>query len=400
MRYLKSILLTLVALTIVAAPAVAQSPTATPVPIIAPDPATAVDPNANIIWPVPVYVVRGVFEIHGSANLADQVNYFLEFRALNPDLTPQNERIPWLPVSLPSNNAVLNDVLAEWNTTTVRDGVYELRLTINRDDIDPYTFTVRPLRIENNPPPFVQIPTNPPFATQAPQVLVTATFAPTLIPTADNVPRATVNVANANVREGDTTFHRVINSFSSGTSLEILGISSNNTGWYLVQLPDGRRGWIASSVVTVSGNTSGLPRVAPPPPPVTPTPTFTPTPIAQGNLVAGVVVFDPAQPRCGQTFSVNFDVANLGTGPTAASGIVSLADVRTADGSIQGTTVGGFPVLQPGQTFRVVMPLTISTFYAETHTIVLQIDPNNALIETNEGDNRQSISYTLRRADC
>ncbi len=47
---------------------------------------TPVDPNANISWPPPVYVLRGEFTVRGAANLPNMVSYFLEFRPLNPDL--------------------------------------------------------------------------------------------------------------------------------------------------------------------------------------------------------------------------------------------------------------------------------------------------------------------------
>jgi len=139
----------------------------------------------------------------------------------------------------------------------------------------------------------------------------------------------------------------------------------------------------------------------------TPAPTAVPTtvpatsaPATQANLVGGVIVFEPSQPTCAQTFVVGFDVANLGSQPTAASGTVSLVDTRTADGSQQGTTIGGFPILQPGQTFRVTMPLTISTYYAEQHTITLVVDSTGQIPETNEGDNTRTQTYTLAKGSC
>ncbi len=116
--------------------------------------------------------------------------------------------------------------------------------------------------------------------------------------------------------------------------------------------------------------------------------------------MAGIVVFSPSTPTCAQTFNVGFDVANLGSQPTAISGTVSLVDSRAADGSQQGSTVGGFPVLQPGQTFRVTMPLTVSTWYNEQHNITLVIDPSNQIPESNESDNVRTISYTLQKGSC
>ena len=75
-------------------------------------------------------------------------------------------------------------------------------------------------------------------------------------------------------------------------------------------------------------------------------------------------------------------------------------DVRVADGSQQDSTIGGFPILNPGQTFRVNMPLTISTFYNETHRITISIDPGSQISESNEADNLLSVESTLQRGGC
>jgi hypothetical protein len=209
-----------------------------------------------------------------------------------------------------------------------------------------------------------------------------------------------------NIRQGDSTFYNIVATVPTGTTARILGISNRGSGWYQIQLDDGRSGWVAPSIVTTSGDLSGLPRVQPPPPPpptATPIPTVvpaTPVPVSQANLVAGIVVLEPAAPTCQQTFTVGFDVANLGSQPTTISGTVSLVDTRAADGSQQGNTIGGFPVIQPGQTFRVNMPLTISTWHSEQHNITLVIDPGNQIPETVEGDNTRTISYTLTKGSC
>lgn len=379
-----------VALLIAAAlPVLAQTPTATPEPP---------NPNANISWPPPVYLLRGEFSIRGSANLPNMTNYFIEFRPLEDPFTGSEGTDVFFPAILPSSAAVQDDVLGVWDTELVPDGLYELRLTVNVRAGSPVFATVGPLRVENEPPPFVEEPT-----------VILPTPAPTLPPTepppptVDPTPRVTVTTPTGNVRAGDSTLFPIIATLSQGQTAQIVGISNLGTGWYQVRLPNGQIGWMAPSIVSVSGDLSLVPRVQPPPPPATPTPTPippTPTPVTQANLVAGIVVLTPPQPVCNETFNVGFDVANLGTEPTISSGIVSLVNTRAADGSVQATTVGGFPVLQPGQTFRVDMPLTVSTWYNETHRITLTIDPQNLIPETELGDNVRVIEYVLAQGGC
>lgn len=393
----KSVLLTLVLLLALAVPAFAQTG--------APIGEEGVDPNANISWPPPVYVVRGNFDVRGTANLPNMTNYFLDFRPLGDDLEPISESEEnWFPAALPSSSAVSDSVLATWITDQVADGLYELRLTVNVQGGTSVQHTVSPLRVENTPPPFAATPTPLPTATLA----ASPTPAATAVPTQDAIPRVTITTPNGNVREGDSTVYRIIASFPQGTQAQIRGLSNRGSGWYYVQLADGRLGWMSPDIVSTSGDLTGLPLVAPPPPPpptATPIPTIAPivntvAPSSDANLVAGIVVLDPAQPSCGQTFTVGFDVANLGSQATTVSGTVSLVDQRAADGSSQGNTVGGFPVIQPGQTFRVNMPLTVSTWYNETHRITLVIDPSNQIPENNEGDNSRTIEYTLQKGNC
>ena len=381
-------------------PAFAQ---ATPVP--------TPDPNANVVFPPPVYVLRGQSPIIGTANLPNMTNYFIEFRPLTSattstatDSTTPTATPVFFPAVLPSTSAVVDDVLGVWDTTLVPDGLYELRMTVNTSGGSPVVVLITPLRVENNLDPEIAaligvsggVGPGAPTATPIPPTQPAATLTPTFDPT----PRGTVTTATANVRTGDSTVYPVIATLPQDTVVELVGISSTGSGWYQVRLPSGQLGWMSPTVITVSGDVGRLPRVTPPPPPVTPTPIPTATPATQANLVAGIVVLNPNPPVCAQTFVVGFDVANLGTGPTAASGIVTLTNVRAADGSVQASTIGGFPILQPGQTFRVDMPLTVSTFYNETHRITLVIDQANQIPETQKGDNTQTIEYVLQKGGC
>ncbi|HYO89710.1 MAG TPA: SH3 domain-containing protein [Candidatus Limnocylindrales bacterium] len=392
------VLALVVLLLVTSLPAFAQiAPTPTP------------DPNANVVFPPPVYVLRGSAPIIGTANLPNMTNYFIEFRPLlslpgdaaAPNSTPTATPV-FFPAVLPSTAAVVDDVLGTWDTTLVPDGLYELRLTINTSGGTPVVILITPLRVENNLDPAIAalIGLGTPVAPTAAPVLPTQPPAATVAPTFDPTPRGTVTTASANVRTGDSTLYPAIASLPQDTVVELVGIASTGSGWYQVRLPSGQLGWMSPTVISVSGDVGRLPRVTPPPPPVTPTPIATATPVTTANLVAGIVVLNPNPPVCAQTFIVGFDVANLGSMPTAASGIVTLTNTRAADGSVQASTIGGFPILLPGQTFRVDMPLTVSTFYNEVHRITLVIDQANQIPETTLDDNVRTIEYTLQQGGC
>ena len=121
---------------------------------------TEADPNANITFPPSVYTVRGEIGVRGTAAVTGMVNYFIEFRPLvrEPETIDDNtpER-PWFPATLPGNAVVNDNVLGMWNTRTLPDGLYEIRLTINVQGNSPIFHRVSPLRVENTIPPFLDL---------------------------------------------------------------------------------------------------------------------------------------------------------------------------------------------------------------------------------------------------
>jgi uncharacterized protein YraI len=264
---------------------------------------------------------------------------------------------------------------------------------------------VSPLRILNDLPPFIQ-PTQTPIALPTLDVAATQQALPTpfatLLPTPtqfDPTPRATATT-NANVRRGDSQLYEVISSLQVNQSVPIVALSATGSGWYQIQLPNGARGWVAPSVVQVQGDLSGLPRIVPPAPP-TPTPIpATATPVTQANLIVQSISFSIDPPNCAQTFNITARILNNGTGPTAASASISVQDVHIASGTVTQTTIGGVPVLNAGQSFDAIIPLTVSTFTNEGHRINLVVDSLGQVPETNEFDNGASRDYTLQRASC
>jgi uncharacterized protein YgiM (DUF1202 family) len=364
---------------------------------ITPRPDEEVDPNANISWPPPVYVLRGQVDIYGSANLGNMTNYFIEFRPLEfPDPEDEDAEVdgPWFPVTLPSNQPVDEDVLGSWNTETTADGLYEVRLTINRQGQSALHFVVSPLRVENEPSDFL--------VELLPTATVEAPARPTLAasPTAvDTDPRVTANVT-ANVRSGDGTIYPRFATLQAGQTAPVMGVSSTGTGWFYIQLPDGRRGWIAPSVVTAEGNIRAVPRIDPPPPPATATPLPTATPQALANLGGTSPALNPNPPICNQQFQVLANITNAGSARSNAPATVLIQDVHVASGQVQAEVTRTLPQLDPGQNFVVSADFTISTFYNEEHRIVVTIDVNNEVLESDKSNNVLSTTYVLQQGGC
>ncbi|MBK8024486.1 MAG: hypothetical protein IPK19_24425 [Chloroflexi bacterium] len=102
----------------------------------------------DITWPPPVTEVWGVGDVLGTANVPNMVYYYLEYKALNDDLSePQNG--PWLPVTIALTSPVTDGVLATLDTRTVADGLYILRLTAATQDGQVFHDTVTPIRVDN-----------------------------------------------------------------------------------------------------------------------------------------------------------------------------------------------------------------------------------------------------------
>lgn len=372
--------------------------------IIEPDDNTLVNAAANISFPLPVYVVRDTVDIRGTITLPTMRNYFVEFRPLvidETDALPSEQR-PWFPATLPMTQPIIDDVLGTWNTFTAPDGLYEIRLTINTTSGVPEYIRVSPIRVQNNIPPFLEEILAGATATPIVQVAPSrATLAAT--PTAFSTGPQVVALVDSNVRTGDTTEYDRIGFLFSGETAPIIGISSFNTNWYYIQLPSGRRGFVAPSVVRSEGDLTSLPRINPPPPP-TPIPTNTPVPTATpettANLIVSKVTLDPNPPKCNKTYTIYVTVKNTGSGASSVGGTISVTDARTADGTVVESTVGAFPALNPDATFEGIIPITVDTYYNEDHTLTIRIDSTSVVPETNEADNTFTIVYKLAQANC
>lgn len=233
-------------------------------------------------------------------------------------------------------------------------------------------------------------PTNTPEPTEIPNT-----------PTPEK-PMATVN-QGVNVRRGPgTNFNPPLGALPAGESTEILARNPQGD-WFKVRFYNGD-GWVLGSLVTVSGDISDL-TVDPGPPTPVPTPVpptavpITATPVSSANLVAGNIRLTPAEPRCGETFQVDVDIANLGTGDTTVSGTLRVRDL--VNGQVQAETTGAVPIVKAGVTVASGnIPLTVTTNFGVEHVIEVVLNPTGSIPETGSGDNRRELKYTLRPAGC
>ena len=134
----------------------------------APAPALAQEAGLAVITsPLPGSLVSGLLPIIGSASHSQFSRYEIAF-AYSPNPTDT-----WFIVQAPGTAPVANDVLARWDTTTISDGVYTLRLRVYGSPDSFLEALVPDVRVAN------ATPTAPPSlpdatATPAPSATVAA----------------------------------------------------------------------------------------------------------------------------------------------------------------------------------------------------------------------------------
>ncbi len=118
-----------------------------------------------------------------------------------------------------------------------------------------------------NPPQ----PTSPPAPTNTPVPQATNTAVPptidpsTLLPTAEacGEPPTAKAANNINVRSGPGTDYEIMSTLFAGEVRVIIG-RAEFAEWWVIELADGREGWIADFTVTVQGYTGNVPLAAAP----------------------------------------------------------------------------------------------------------------------------------------
>jgi hypothetical protein len=126
--------------------------------------------------------------------------------------------------------------------------------------------------IAQEEPTLIEVPES--AFTETPTPTITPSPTITLTPTPDK-PMVSVSV-DTNCRTGPGQPYDIIGALLVGEQAEVVGAAVNG-GYWIIKNPD-RAGecWLWANYASVVGETSGLPKLTPPP---TPTPSFTPTPI-------------------------------------------------------------------------------------------------------------------------
>ena len=135
-------------------------------------------------------------------------------------------------------------------------------------------------------------PSNTPEFTFTPSLTATSTF--TLTP---SVPMVSVSV-NTNCRTGPGDPYSILGVLNVGQTAEVVGRSPANDNWIIKLTSAGPTCWLWAQYATVTGNTSGLPVVNPPP---------TPTPV--GNFT---VAYASVQ-TCPSGYGIKFLINNTGS---------------------------------------------------------------------------------------
>ncbi len=132
------------------------------------------------------------------------------------------------------------------------------------------------------------------------------------------------STVNVNVRGGPGTNYPIIGSLLTGSALNVVG-RNNVSSWFVVDL-NGRQGWVASSVVLLSGPCGSLAFVADPPTPIVPPtepPTATPTPTSAVSATpTATATVTPTATPTGPPATLNFSLPPVFGSTALTSGFV------------------------------------------------------------------------------
>jgi len=145
------------------------------------------DPGARLAAPAAGATIFGAVTISGTANTSGFQNYRLDY------LAQADPASGWQPIGRQVAQQVTGGVLAQWDTSALKDGVYQIRLRVilrNGTVLEDY---IRELRVQNQQP--TPLPTFPPTLTPPAAATAGATLPPLIQQPPSATPRAVTATA-------------------------------------------------------------------------------------------------------------------------------------------------------------------------------------------------------------
>jgi hypothetical protein len=168
--------------------------TSTNVPLITPIPETATA-QISIQSPSPGQAIQGFVTIIGNIPTDDFQHGELSFSYLN------NPTKTWFLIQN-INEPIVDGSIAEWDTTTITDGAYNLRLSVVYEDAGDQVIDVTNLRVRNYTPIETNTPTPlTPTVTPVPGSSPTPIETP-IPPTATSLPKNPAQLTTADITLG------------------------------------------------------------------------------------------------------------------------------------------------------------------------------------------------------
>jgi hypothetical protein len=184
-----------------------------------PQPATITQAAAaSILAPLPGQALQGIVQIIGNTSLEGLISAELSFAYTN-DL-----KQTWFLISL-SDQPVKNGILAQWDTTTLTDGIYDLRLVVTLKDGDQKVSILRGVRVRNYTPIETNTPAPPTStATPLPGHTPTPSQTPLPLPTSTQLPNTPLPTNPAQLTRLDVTTNLGIGALAVTGFFAVMGL--------------------------------------------------------------------------------------------------------------------------------------------------------------------------------
>jgi hypothetical protein len=171
-----------------------------------------VQPIVDIAQPLPGEAAQGLIQVTGTIMVEDLVSYRLEFAY------QEENNQSWFGISN-GNTPISEGILGEWDTSSIPDSNYDLRLTVNRETAEPIVLIVEGIRVRN----YSAIETNTPAPTNIlPSQTPTVVESVTVTPTVEVLPSPTALAPNPAAITGEDIQINLIKGALGGVAIFIL----------------------------------------------------------------------------------------------------------------------------------------------------------------------------------